>query len=310
MAESFIQSTNKKKQILKVDFLDFWPNFKKTDNFFYNLLSTTYRVQIDSDSPDILFFSDNFKREFEINKYIKSSILKIYFTGENKRPDYSVADYSISFDPSSDNNYYLPLWVTYINWFNKKYDKNRDQAYLISPEILFKKNQILNINKKFCSFLAGNPTKERIDFVASLQRYKTVACGGKVLRNTLFPAKGRGDEIGKIKFLNKYKFNICFENSSTFGYNTEKLLHPLAINVLPIYWGDPNITNIFNPNAFFDLNKFESTEELIKKIIEVDENDDLYLKIINEPIFKNNKFPPRFHPLELLKMLQHKIENH
>ena len=45
-------------------------------------------------------------------------------------------------------------------------------------------------------------------------------------------------------------------------------------------------------------------------IIEVDENDDLYLKIINEPIFKNNKFPPRFHPLELLKMLQHKIENH
>ena len=220
MIEPFIVSKNKTKEILKIDFLDFWPNFIKTDNFFYNLLSTEYKVQIEPHSPDIVFFSDNFKKEFEINKYINTNVLKIYFTGENKRPDYSVADCSISFDSSSDNNYYLPLWVTYINWFNKKYNKARDQAYLTPPEALFKKNEIVNINKKFCSFLAGNPTKERIDFVTNLHTYKTVACGGKVLRNTLFPARGRGDEIGKIKFLKKYKFNICFENSSSFGYNT------------------------------------------------------------------------------------------
>ena len=35
----------------------------------------------------------------------------------------------------------------------------------------------------------------------------------------------------------KYKFNICFENSSTPGYVTEKIIQSMYVNSIPIYWG-------------------------------------------------------------------------
>lgn len=43
------------------------------------------------------------------------------------------------------------------------------------------------------------------------------------------------------KFLARYKFVIAFENSACEDYVTEKLWRPLAVGVLPIYYGAPNI---------------------------------------------------------------------
>ncbi len=50
------------KQKLKIDFTDFWAQFNKRDNFFWNLLSKHYDLEI-SEKPDILFYS-YFGREF------------------------------------------------------------------------------------------------------------------------------------------------------------------------------------------------------------------------------------------------------
>ena len=46
-----------KKETLTVDFVDFWPNLKKTDNYFYHLLSQEFDVVITDKEPDILFHS-------------------------------------------------------------------------------------------------------------------------------------------------------------------------------------------------------------------------------------------------------------
>lgn len=298
------------KKELKIDFLDFWPNFIKKDNFFFNMLQTEYIVNIDSNNPDLVIFSNNFKKENEIQKYKNSKIPKLFFTGENSQPDFTVADYSFSFNPNTDErNLYFPLWILYINWFNKKYNKNRDQAFLIPEKNLIKFGTETYIPKKFCSFISGNPKATfRNSFVTQLQGYKKVGCGGTILRNTLFPARGRGDQIGKINFLKKYKFNVCFENSSNIGYNTEKILHPLAYNIIPIYWGDPNISNIFNPKAFLNYHDFETTEEFILEIKKIDSNDDLYLNMINQPVFKNNTIPLEYQPKTALKFINNILE--
>ena len=44
------------KKRIKVDFVDFWPGFSKTDNYFYELLKEEFDVEITS-NPDYLFFS-------------------------------------------------------------------------------------------------------------------------------------------------------------------------------------------------------------------------------------------------------------
>ena len=44
-----------KKETLTVDFVDFWPNLKKTDNYFYHLLSQEFDVVITDKKPDIHF---------------------------------------------------------------------------------------------------------------------------------------------------------------------------------------------------------------------------------------------------------------
>jgi hypothetical protein len=55
---------------------------------------------------------------------------------------------------------------------------------------------------------------------------------------------------------------------------------------IPIYWGTSQVLEWFNPNAFLYLE--ENTPECVNKLIEqikiLDTNDDLYMKMLNEPL--------------------------
>lgn len=42
-------------------------------------------------------------------------------------------------------------------------------------------------------------------------------------------------------FITRYKFVIAYENSVCTDYITEKIWRPLALGIVPIYFGAPNI---------------------------------------------------------------------
>ena len=65
---------------LKVNFVDFWPYLYKTDNYFYNLLSLKYDVEIDEKNPDVLFFSVDYENTQQRHKY--KDCLKIFIQGK------------------------------------------------------------------------------------------------------------------------------------------------------------------------------------------------------------------------------------
>ena len=67
---------NKKK--LRVFFTDFWPNFKLDDNYFYNLLSQKYELEIDPEKPEILFHSVDYSGEEKHKKYNNGITKKIF----------------------------------------------------------------------------------------------------------------------------------------------------------------------------------------------------------------------------------------
>ncbi|MDE7275019.1 MAG: hypothetical protein K2N95_18570 [Lachnospiraceae bacterium] len=115
--------------------------------------------------------------------------------------------------------------------------------------------------------------------IEKLTDYKELASGGRYRNNVGGPIKD------KIKFEQKYKFTLCLENSSSPGYVTEKLIEGFAGGGIPIYWGDPNIDKKFNERAFINCMKYNSIDDMVKAIVNLDMNDELYNKMISEPIF-------------------------
>ena len=73
---------------IKINFVDFWDNLDKTDNYFYHLLSMKYKVVIDEDDPDLLFFSVDYAKRKERDRYINHRCRKIFYTGENVSPNF------------------------------------------------------------------------------------------------------------------------------------------------------------------------------------------------------------------------------
>jgi hypothetical protein len=130
----------------------------------------------------------------------------------------------------------------------------------------------------------GKP-KERINFFNKLSKYKKVDSGGRFLNNIGMPVKN------KLDFIKDYKFVISFENSSYMGYTTEKLVEPMIVNSIPIYWGNPKVDMDFNTKSFINIEHVTQFDEAIERIIEIDKDDEKYVALINEPWFNNNEVP-------------------
>ena len=138
---------------------------------------------------------------------------------------------------------------------------------------------------------------------------KEIDSRGKLFNESGKTIKGRGDQKWKIKFLAKYRFNIAFENTISQGYVTEKIIHPLSVNSIPIYWGAQNVDQDFNPESFINVNKFESFQSAMEYIIKLEENLDLYLAKINTPSFENDEFPSFALPENVLKFIIDLVES-
>lgn len=294
---------------LKINFVDFWPNLIKNDNYFYNLLCREYNVIIDEVNPDILFFSVDYGNARERFKF--KNCLRVFYTGENVAPNWQETDVAFTFRHSSDEREYrLPLWALHLNWFNRPYNDDRDQAYLADIDTFINKPKELT-KSKFCGFIAAQPKGKRVEFVPKLQRYKPVECAGSLFNNNghryLLDDRGnrsRGDQKYKIEWLKPFKFNVAMENCQSSGYCTEKIIHSMFANTVPIYWGSDTVTQDFNKKSFINCHDYSTDEEVIERIKELDnDNKQLADILIREPWFNDNKIPDFVQPDNVLQFL-------
>jgi hypothetical protein len=257
---------------IRIEFVDFWPDLMKTNNYFYNLLSEYYNVIIDGTNPDLVFYSC-----FGYD-HLKYNCKRIFFTGENKKPDFLGCDFAFSFDfNEKENHFRLPLYLFYIDdhkMINKLENLQSKEKY---QEIWAKKN-------KFCCMIVSNPrASKRIEFFHKLTQIKKVDSGGKVLNNV------GGRVKDKMEFINDYKFVFSFENESEDGYTTEKIVEPIFKDCIPVYWGNKKVHKDFNTARFINYHDFNSEEELIEKLIEIDQNFYLGVEMISQPVFSKEK---------------------
>jgi len=270
---------------IRIDFVDFWDNMNKTNNYFSRLLSRKYTVIIDSVKPDLIFYSD-----YGFN-YLKYNCKRIYWTGENIRPDFTGFDFGFTCDFSKNKKHYrLPLYSLYIDELGisqKINDLKTKQEYV----------QEWKKKTKFCCMVVSNPrARFRLDFFEKLSKVKRVDSGGKVLNNIGGPVKD------KLAFIQKYKFVLAFENELQEGYTTEKILEPAIKDCIPIYWGNKSVHLDFNPKRFINYHDFNSEEELINKIIEIDDNPEMAVDMLMNPILNQDRISS---DLEIQLVLSH-----
>lgn len=207
--------------------------------------------------------------------------------------DFPGVDYSISFLPDGDNNYYLGVVNNYLPYLEPLLNKQ------MHP--LMKKNRKPQ-KKKFCNFIYSNSysniyegVRVRMDFCKKLHEYKRVDCAGSNLNNTdelkIIDEITKGRWDAKFDFMKDYKFSIIFENQSKEGYITEKIWHTYVAGSIPIYWGAPDIAKYFNPQSFINCHDYESFSQVIERVKEVDRNPEMFQQYMNaNPITKDSEF--------------------
>jgi hypothetical protein len=273
-------------ETLKINFGHFWPSFDKQDNYFTRVLSKRYALEL-SEDPDYYFFTHPYDGKLD---YLKYTCHRIFLGWENQRADWNICDYVLdsNFEPGNPRHKRFPIWA---GWNLQK---------LVEP----KQPGSFAQKKKFCCMLVSNgKAKERINFFHVLNKYKKVDSGGKYLNNVGYPVEN------KMEFIKDYKFVLSFENSSRPGYTTEKLIEPMLVGSIPIYWGNPAVEKDFNTKSFIHITGKENFSQALEKIIALDNDEGLLREMEAEPWFNNNLIPQEMSNDSLLQFLEFVIED-
>ena len=234
-------------------------------SLFKELFGDEFSFIKDEENPQFVFYSVFGTR------HIYYDCVRIFWCGENARADFNFCDYAISFDylEFEDRHLRFPLYL-------------HDLRKISQNSTMFNKGDFGSeyAEREFCSFVVSNgkADEKRSEVFRALSKYKRVDSAGKFANNVGFYADD------KIAFLRKYKFNICFENSYTNGYITEKIIDAKKADTIPVYWGGVTTERIFNKNAFIDFSDFKNINELISFIRHLDSDKNAYLAMLNEPL--------------------------
>ena len=248
---------------------------------------------VQSSNPDFVIYSQNAKV-----KNLPKKCVRIFYTGENKHPDMSSCDWAFTYD--YDEEFKHPRHYRIPN-----YTRLGAGTDLIKPAT-YDPSAVLRAKTKFCAFVYWHNVPFRNKFFQRLSRYRHVDSPGRAhnnmptiekvavnqLRKTYEKVFYRSNDL-KLQFLRPYKFVIAFENNPRCpGYTTEKLYHAMLANSIPLYWGNPLVHRDFNTRSFVNYHDHKSVDAMIDQIVNLDQDDDLYMKCLSEPWYPDNKITP------------------
>ena len=275
----------------------------------YKFLSELYDITITSNFPELVVYHPADEKSGD--RHLCPSI---FWNTEPQHPNFEECDFSISFDPDiPGGNFYYPFYSLSQIHPQVPLDK--------SPYRIFSSS---SASRKFCNFIFSNKSSTREVFFDLLSAYKHIDSPGRRKRNMKLPETlsrksesewTKGWRWNKILFQKEYKFSIAFENISypqkstkeLYGYTSEKIVDALVSNTIPIYWGNPNVGKIFNPKSFINCHDYETFEEIIEVVKEVDQDDNLYRSYLEAPIFIDNIPPDCFDKKRMLSAIDEVI---
>lgn len=284
---------------VKLNYCGMGNDFDETQNLIYDLLKIQgFDVQI-SEDPDYLIC--NFSEDNHY-PYCGKPQVRIMHSGENYIPDFNLIDYSICPYPIAfgDRNFYLPTCV---------WPREHWQSLAVKPRSPEVAQALLQQKEYFANFIAGHESEYNIrgDFFKKLCQYKRVESPGTYLNNMPDGQTVDFHDESKTAFQRKCKFTLCFESTNHWGFVTEKIVDAFYADTIPVYYGSPTVTDIFNRDAFINVADFDSFDAAIERIIELDQDDEAYLKMLSQPILVDPGYPQRLEK-ELGEYVRHIFE--
>ncbi|GHT85257.1 hypothetical protein FACS1894137_09300 [Spirochaetia bacterium] len=271
---------------IKINFEGFWPEFDYHWLLPYKILLKHFDVNI-SDNPDYLFCGI-----YKSWKYCMFKGIRIGLITEIYSADFNLFDYSFVFEDMrlGDRTLYFPGFMTV-----HEFELLQKRKFYTQEDIISK--------TKFCNmvnshggriYLNGKPAREELFNIIS--EYKHVDSAGKYLNNMNGFTPGDGLEHytfnnkSKLDFQKNYKFSIVSE-PELFPYClTEKITNAFAAGTIPIFCGDQSVLKFFNPKSFINYYSYPSDKEFVEHIKEIDNNDELFLEMLNQNIFNDPQF--------------------
>jgi len=254
------------KRTIRIAAVDFGPETSMLTNVL-EFLSDHYDFEITTDRNADYVFHSNYG--YDVLAYPG---VRIFITGENVSPNMGISDYAMAFDQMTFGDRYC--WMPLIKLYRDAYDTFLHPR----PPV----DEIIAGKTDFCAYVMSSTrdsAPERTRIFDLLNEYKPVHSGGSWNNNV------GGRVPDKLAFQASHKFVIAFENSSTPGYLTEKFADAAQANAIPIYWGDPTIGEYFNPRAFVNCHDFDSLEDAVERVKQIDADDALYQSMLAEPWF-------------------------
>ncbi len=251
-------------------------------------LADAYTFEFDKRNPDFVIHSC-FGRDV-----LKYDAVRVAWLGENLQPDFNISDYAMGFGRITFADRYrrVPLYRWYIPEYESLFAADRSVGRVNGREELARKTRL-------CTTVVSNASRgdlfERL--IHSLSAYRRVDSGGRWRNNVGGPVKD------KLAFISQGKFHIAFENSSTPGYVTEKIMHAFAARTIPIYWGAPDVAEDFNPKSFINCHEYASVDEVVQRVRELDSDDAAFAAMLEEPCFAGGVEPPWLSKREIMGWL-------
>ena len=320
-----VTPNNTTKDDIIIGFSDMWPGFNYNNNFLTdslrnniqtsgkNIIGVDYWNIVDKSKINVVIFSPLGQKW----KMIPKNVSKVFFSAENwgisGEDDESVKLFITPYRNKTGNKHvYIPTWMTFLNWFSDSINlpsgvECEDNPIRFPIHFATRVHPVgLKERKEFCGFVVSNPVCEmRNNTFKTVNEYKRVNSGGALFNNIggqlslKYPGGGCGD-ISKYRFLEQHKFQLCFENSKAEGYVTEKLLHSKIAGCIPIYWGDANagINGVeFSSNGFLNVSDCISEYEVLKKIQELEANQELCEKMTSTPFLNSQQVQNGFQAI-------------
>lgn len=261
---------------IKIKYVGFWDGFNPENCPFTKMILDNYNV-VESDNPDYIICSC-FPDE-NYYEYCNYNQVRIMYSGENYIPDFNLIDYAVSTYPIifQDRHFRYPICFDNYNFrFETLLKKNRNYS-----------KRILKEKTYFANFIFSHESEKNLrgDFYKQLSKYKRIESFGSFLNNQ--PSCNTVDILSKSDVQRLCKFTLCFESTKHEGFITEKIVDAFFADTIPIYFGSSDVKNIFNENAFLYCEGKEDFDTIIKKIIELDTNDDMYINMLRQPIFQD-----------------------